>query len=270
MSDIKHQGDKISADEDLTLTLENTIVLKWLELIHPGLPQLVKQKYGAELRHQTLASIKPEISQALSSLLDELQTAEETRAMQTKIQTSRFSRPNTSRQFPRKSCALCKAAKRQGYDTHWLQNCQYLPEGDKHFFAKALLLEDFEEENDPLEEEEADEPSALLDKQYTVRRVNVVQSPYLDVHYREHAIRLTIDCGATTNMVRASVASLLRLPTKPASQGAQQADGVTPLVVIGETMIHISCGQETFKLCALVLKNLDVEITSWHALHARK
>ena len=88
MSDIKNHGDKISADEDLTPTLENTMVLKWLELIHPGLPQLVKQKYGAELRHQTLASIKPEISQALSSLLDELRTTEETRAMRTKIQTS--------------------------------------------------------------------------------------------------------------------------------------------------------------------------------------
>ena len=111
-SDIKHHGDKISADEDLTPTLENKIVLKWLALIHPGLPQLVKQKYRAELRYQTLASIKPEISQALSSLLDELQTTEETRALRTKIQTSRFSGPNTSWQFPKKSCALCKAAKR--------------------------------------------------------------------------------------------------------------------------------------------------------------
>ena len=61
-------------------------------------------------------------------------------------------------------------------------------------------------------------------------------------------------------MVRASVASLLRLPTKPASQGARQADGVTPLEVVGETMIDVSRGQETYKLCALVVKNLDVEI----------
>ena len=90
MSDIKHHGDKISADEDFTPTLENTIVLKWLELIYPGFPRLVKQKYGAELRHQTLASIKPEISQTLSSLLDQLRTSEETRAMRTKIQISRF------------------------------------------------------------------------------------------------------------------------------------------------------------------------------------
>ena len=61
-------------------------------------------------------------------------------------------------------------------------------------------------------------------------------------------------------MVRASVASLLRLPTKLASQGAQQADGVTHLEVVVETKIDVSCGHETFKICALVVENLDVGI----------
>ena len=61
-SGISHHGEAISADEDLTLTLENTIVVLWLELIHPGLPLLVKQKYGSELRNKSVASLKPEIS----------------------------------------------------------------------------------------------------------------------------------------------------------------------------------------------------------------
>ena len=34
----------MSADEDLFPTLENTVVVHWLQLIHPGLPLLVKQK----------------------------------------------------------------------------------------------------------------------------------------------------------------------------------------------------------------------------------
>ena len=37
----------------------------------------MKQRYGTELQSRTLASIKPEISQALTSLLDEICTADD-------------------------------------------------------------------------------------------------------------------------------------------------------------------------------------------------
>ena len=33
---ITHHGEPVSADEDLTPSLENTIVVLWLQLIHPG------------------------------------------------------------------------------------------------------------------------------------------------------------------------------------------------------------------------------------------
>ena len=56
----------------MTPTLENMIVFTWLRLMHKDLPGLIKIKYGPELRTRTLASIKPEISAALVSLLDEL------------------------------------------------------------------------------------------------------------------------------------------------------------------------------------------------------
>lgn len=44
--------------------------------MNPSLPQLVKQRYGTELimRAKTLASIKPEIYQALPSLLEDILT----------------------------------------------------------------------------------------------------------------------------------------------------------------------------------------------------
>ena len=62
---LSHHGEVPTEDEELTPTLENFIVLTWLRLIHPDLPNLIKQRYGTELRSRTLASIKPEISQAL-------------------------------------------------------------------------------------------------------------------------------------------------------------------------------------------------------------
>ena len=87
-SNITHHGERVQ-DEALTPSLEHFIVLTWLRLVHPGLPRLVKQRYGTELRSRTLASIKPEISQALSSLLDELQCSEEAKIMRTYPNQSR-------------------------------------------------------------------------------------------------------------------------------------------------------------------------------------
>ncbi|KAI8522261.1 hypothetical protein Bbelb_020150 [Branchiostoma belcheri] len=79
--EITHHGDGHITEEAVTPSLENFIVLLWLKLLHPALPALVKQRYGSELRHKTLASIKPELSLALQSLMDELQTTEDVRTL---------------------------------------------------------------------------------------------------------------------------------------------------------------------------------------------
>ena len=69
-------GESVSEDEDMSPTLENTLVLLWLQLIHRDLPQLVKRKYAHELRTMTLAPIKPEISVAVDSLLEDLHSTD--------------------------------------------------------------------------------------------------------------------------------------------------------------------------------------------------
>ena len=45
-SGITYHGEAITADEEVTPTVENFIVVLWLKLIHRDLPKLVKQKYG--------------------------------------------------------------------------------------------------------------------------------------------------------------------------------------------------------------------------------
>ena len=70
-------------DEDVTPLVENIIVVLWLKTIHPDLPQLVKQIYRTEFRNKTLASLKPEISQALPSLVEELRPVEDPKALST-------------------------------------------------------------------------------------------------------------------------------------------------------------------------------------------
>ena len=132
---LTHHGDQVTADEDLSPKLENTVVVLWLQLIHPGQPLLVKQKYGSELRNKTLATLKHEISQALGSLLDELhvRSIKDTKAMRIGSTTPRR-HPNSGQGQPRRrpflSCILCKTAGRP-HNAHNLMDCRYLPDHDR-------------------------------------------------------------------------------------------------------------------------------------------
>lgn len=81
---ISHMGALPEADEKLSPSLENLITLTGLRLLNKDLAALVKQRYGPELRSKTLASLKPEISQALDSLLDESRINNDAKVLRTK------------------------------------------------------------------------------------------------------------------------------------------------------------------------------------------
>lgn len=61
-------------------------------------------------------------------------------------------------------------------------------------------------------------------------------------------------------MVRASTAQLYGFPITPASQMARQANGVTPMGVIGELHCTLTCGSRTFELDAPVVRQIDVDV----------
>jgi hypothetical protein len=266
---ISHYGHDIETDEDMTPTLENTVVVMWLQLIHPGLPQLVRQKYGAELRNQTIASLKPEISLALTSLLDELRSIEDTKALRTGSFAYNKQDPNKQHNFkPRttKNCVLCKSAGRPAYNTHNLKECRYIPESDKRqMYGRTRFVEEVADDLPVIGDHDDNDISditndmnLLLD--HSVNRVNVIQSPFLSTFYSPHPVKLTLDTGATTNMVRASFAHAIKLPISPASQKTRQADGVTPLDVVGEIHCKLTREDAVFQLDALVVKQLDVDV----------
>ena len=64
-----YHHDEEYGDEEMSPTLENLLVLLWLQMLHPELPNIVKERFGTELRNQTLASLRTEISQCIPSLL---------------------------------------------------------------------------------------------------------------------------------------------------------------------------------------------------------
>ena len=119
------------------------------------------------------------------------------------------------------SCILCKTAGRP-HNTHNLMDCRYLPDRDRRPWAQSRMVMDDPddlgaEECEPLDESsdlvvppaQREEPAAL--------RVSIVQSPVLNTFYHEHPVQLTLDTGATSNMVRASSAKLCGFPITPAS-----------------------------------------------------
>ena len=95
------------------------------------------------------------------------------------------------------------------------------------------------------------EPAAL--------RISIVHSLVLNI-YHEHPVQLTLDTGATSNMIPASSAKLYGFPVTPASQMARQADGITPMDVIGEIHCSLTRGKWNFELDALVICQLDVDV----------
>ena len=259
---ITHHGQQPSEDEELTPTLENFIVLTWLSLIHKDLPKLVKQRYGTELRSRSLASIKPEISQALDSLLDELHTTAEVKIMRA-ANTNTFNRKtsgNVSKHA--KVCPLCKQAGRASTG-HYLSQCRFLPESDKKFISKTrnIAIQDKDYDNEVTDDEDDDIPedqgTSTLPQ---TRRVQVKQSPYFNAFYGHHVLRITIDSGAETNMIRRSVANYIEAVITKSNQSALQADGQSPLIVSGETRLIVTRDQKKFVLEALVVDNLDVDV----------
>ena len=230
---LSHHGEATNEDEELTPTLENFIVLTWLKLIHPDLPKLVKQRYGTELRSRTLAPIKPEISLALTSLLDEIRTADDAKIMRAAVGNYRKPtgnrtpyKTNTRPNRPTKSCPLCKQAGRPD-NAHFLSECSFVPEQDRKYIAKARqiadIFDDPSETRPCVDESITDTDDTGSSPTSHVFRIQTRQSPYLDMFYAHHPVRVT-----TGNMIRHTVVQRLDRLVTPRSQSVHQADGSSP------------------------------------------
>ena len=92
------------------------------------------------------------------------------------------------------------------------------------------------------------------------RRVQISQSPYLNVFYKHIPLKVVIDSGAETNMIRESVAKQFGASVQNSSHQALQADGQSSLIVTGETSITFNCGRHSFILEALVVSNLECDV----------
>ena len=291
-SKLTHKGRDPTGDEKLTATIQNTIVLLWLERIHAGLPGLVKQRYGTELRNKTLASIKPEISQALDSMLEELQSGDNTRVMRMQQPNgNRFQQPRSSgfqrsgnsmprtqqrnQQFRGNSnpriCSLCKTANIPGWDTHFLSGCKHISESDRRRMASPRVrlvdacYEQEDEEEDFYAYDGVEEVSDTIDNSLFIdnppasshRRVTTRKSPHMACFYDHYPAQLCLDTGSESNLISERFAQHAGIPILKQSvhQGAVQADSNSKLDVVGEVKnATVRRGVHVFKLDALVTR----------------
>ena len=270
---IHHHGEIPTDDEELSPSLENFIVLTWLRLINKELPSLVKQRYGTELRSQTLASIKPEISQALDSLLEEINSVTEAKVLRTAFKNSTSVKPRglpvqTTSDTKRPVCPLCQQAGRSKIH-HFLSKCKYLPADDKSYMTKVRTVYGTQQESSEsdTDEESCGATEISVDSHThdnevipSTRLVSTKQSPHFKAFYNEYPVKITLDTGAEISMIKTSVAHHIGAVIKKSKQSALQADGITPLAIVGETHILLSRDNIELKLEALVVNDLDVDI----------
>lgn len=187
---ITFMGKKITADEVLTPSIQNSIVVDWLAGIDEDLVEEVEQYYARDLENVSLVDMQETIAQGLPALLSKIKTKKDIGAYKVKLEeqasvgVARFNRNQYSnrgggrgfnrqqRLVPRQNfqrrdpCSLCKA---YGYtplaNTHVLKDCTILKDmqkKEKNLIAMHITScqesSDVEELNNELKDTRLDIP----------------------------------------------------------------------------------------------------------------
>ena len=288
---LNHVDGPLSEDEELSPTLHNTIILHWLNILHPKLRDVVTQRFATELRDSTYARIFPEISRCINELLLTVESESVCRTFGSRPFTSRnrdnfhdFNRDQSrdnryysnvnrdnfrdprSRGFgkPRqKFCEYCKVGGRKFYQGHDTSECSFLRR-DNIGKSRAMDFDDVEGFDDSFE---AGSMSALSlgfenlsTTEHVLNRVSTCASPVLPLYHKGVQCNLTLDSGATLNVMRGSKARQLGLKIRPTTLSARMADGRTPLRVEGETELDFELNGKVYHMSALVADFTDADI----------
>ena len=278
---VKHEGVVQVKAEEFTPTLLNVLVTTWLHGIHLSLPALVRQRFSTQLRDNTVFSLREEISDAIPSLLSEVEEREGIinrtgfyRKGGTGQNRSSNSQGRSYSSFKRK-CCLCDAAGRPA-EGHFLSMCPYLPSDDKKYISKTRCIEGGDQLSD---EEYVDSdgfsklrldktgvsshkrvyanPACGKQREASIRRVDIVKSLVLAVTVGDETSDLTLDSGAEANLMRKDECHRIGVKIHPSNQKATQADGKTPMKVVGEVHFKANIGHHILKFGGLVVEDMD-------------
>lgn len=165
-SKLKHDGQKVTQNEDISPTVERLAVLRWMEVIDPDLPNHVARAFAHDLQTMTLKDLQPQIVDAMDSLLEEISskrvTCSASRTLSyasqgrsrppSRFENRLFSRgaPKSQRRFPpsqtsrRGICRICQAEGRPHY--HSLAMCDYMSRAEKREMVQSFRVDaDYQE-----------------------------------------------------------------------------------------------------------------------------
>ncbi|KAK6194704.1 hypothetical protein SNE40_000287 [Patella caerulea] len=159
-SQLVHDGETPVRNEIMSPTVERLAVLKWMELIHPGLPALVKRTFAYDLQRMTLKDMQPQIADAIDGFLEELKQ-EAIGSARARVFQRNFlptgtrpprppptpRQPISARQYQptnNKSCFICRAANRRSQG-HSFMECNYLSKVEKNDIAKSCRVSSVDE-----------------------------------------------------------------------------------------------------------------------------
>lgn len=147
-----------------------------------------------------------------------------------------------------------------------MSGCKFLPEADRRAIARvrsvqeACDLDTWDDEESECDDDNVPHQHSESAPVTTTRRVLILPFPVLKAFYNHTPIKITLDSGATSDMVRESFARSVGMRIHPASQLARQADGVSALDVHGEVHCTLTRGDRVFYLDALVVGKLSDDI----------
>ena len=90
------------------------------------------------------------------------------------------------------------------------------------------------------------------------------------MYYGHVPVQVTLDSGATGNLINSLTTKSINAHIKPTTQEAHQAAGNSPLHVVGETHITLTMGDKQFQFEGLVVDNLDGDILGGVPFMAQK
>lgn len=262
----------LTADEELSPTLHCTIILHWLNLLHPRLRDLVTQRFATELRGKSYAALFPEISRSVESMLAELREDASVCRYGGNFPPSRtrgsYSRPpptrsygNFSRPPVSKFCEVCKIQGRKAYQTHSMEECLFLKRERERSAQSSSYARGYEEIDQSYDEhyneyydelQHDDKLNRMTHTEHVINRINLYASPHLILYHQDVPLDVTLDTGGTCNAVSVDVAKKANSRLRPTYQGIRLADGQTKVPVHGETDIALHREGKLFKLTALV------------------
>ena len=257
----------LTEDEELTPTLHNSIILHWLQLLHPQLRDAVTTRFSTQLRNKTYAALFPEISRSVNSLLEELNgesSANRVFANQNQRRSSyqrQPSYPSTSRSYTRKNCEYCKLTGKRAFHTHSIEDCLFIKRENRKASSankqvecdEVDLLQEHYDEYLSLNEEPTVDHDAqrIVEHVIDIHKININASPVLILSKDNVSYPFVLDTGCTGNVIDEATAKRLKASIKPTFQRARTADGKL-MNIIGEVSVTLFRKEKSYSLDALV------------------